>query len=1153
MQRCTAFLHGTTSCLGLVFIMGLAIVGFAETARAQDDGNVDMPRYPSISPDGSEIVFSWRGDLWKIASTGGHATRLTSHPADDLRSVWSPDGQRIAFSSNRTGFNNLHMMNADGTNIAPVSELDRSCQLVDFGTDGDGNEVLTFSSTIEGDVYRGTRPYMISTSGGDVERVHDAFGAFPAISRDGTRVLFTRGGSRWERRHYMGPDDRDVWMFDRRSGAFAQLTFWEGNDGQARWMNRGEVLFLSDRELDCVNLYRMDVSDGDEGAVRLTSFTEHDIWSYHVSLDGDTAVVNAWDTLYTIDLRKRQPTVTPLVISANEDERDNFTLRSINRDVDEAALSPDGQVMAFVAYGEIYVRNVDEDSPTRRVTESHARDHGIAWSPDGLKLYFVSDRDGTESIYAATVDVTRGEVKSAFEEFTNPEPEEDPDATEEDEDSNDEDEDSDEDGEGDDEEGDEDEEDVELPLELQPDRWHDAMTFNIEPVLVSEHQDREPNPSPDGTMLAFRRSRGDLSILDLDTGDTRVLAPGWDTGVGGVWSPDSTHFAYQQDDINFNTDIWIVPTDGSSEDAVNITRHPDNDMSPQWSADGKILTFISERVNEETDVWMVYLDKDLEALTALERKAYYEDAAKAASKRAPLEITAPDSDADDDEDESDDAEDDETAEPMKLDLDDAYLRLRRVTTFEGSEYNNHLTPGGDWYIFTRGGESSGTYAHKWDGSDTKRLSGPSSVMHVSLTGDKVVVVSGGQGGHISIGGGNLETVGINDEIRVDLQAQSSQKFNEAARILGEMFYHPEMKGLDWDELTERYHALAMNTRRANEFNEVANRLIGELNGSHLSISAPADNDAPNRKANGRLGTEHRRVDDGYEVTRVVPEGPAAKGPMRLQVGDVITAIDFEPIGERDTIESRLKGRSGEEVVISIRRMTDDGDVADLNVLMTPTSYFAERSLKYEAWQRDAKAMVHELSDGRLGYIHIQGMNQPSLDEFERDLYASAEGKDGLIIDVRNNGGGWTTDRLLASIMVQPHAYTIPRGADPSITNGYPQDRLFIQRYTLPINTLCNEKSFSNAEIFSHAFKALERGTLVGQQTYGGVISTGGTSLIDGTWVRLPFRGWYLLDGTDMENNGAIPDIVIDQTPESEATNDDIQLKAAVEDLLNRLP
>ena len=147
----------------------------------------------------------------------------------------------------------------------------------------------------------------------------------------------------------------------------------------------------------------------------------------------------------------------------------------------------------------------------------------------------------------------------------------------------------------------------------------------------------------------------------------------------------------------------------------------------------------------------------------------------------------------------------------------------------------------------------------------------------------------------------------------------------------------------------------------------------------------------------------------------------------------------------------------------------------------------------------------------------------------------------------------TADRVFASLDARPHAYTVPRGADSSRTDGYPQDRLFIQRYVLPVNMLCNENSYSNAEIISHGFKALERGTLVGTQTTGSVISTGRATLIDGTTIRTPFRGWYLLDGTDMENNGAMPDLVVLQTPEDESAEHDAQLQKAVEDLLERLP
>jgi tricorn protease len=269
------------------------------------------------------------------------------------------------------------------------------------------------------------------------------------------------------------------------------------------------------------------------------------------------------------------------------------------------------------------------------------------------------------------------------------------------------------------------------------------------------------------------------------------------------------------------------------------------------------------------------------------------------------------------------------------------------------------------------------------------------------------------------------------------------------------------------------------------------------------------------------------------------------------VGDLIVAVEGENLAAPATLESRLINRAGRETLVTVRRQVN-GEERVIELLLMPMTFEAEAGLFYTQWRTDMVSRVAELSDGKIGYIHIRGMDQGSLDVFERDLFAAAEGKKGLIIDVRNNGGGWTTDRLLASIMYPRHAYTRPRGYKGDSTHAYPQDRLFIQKYSLPINMLCNEKSFSNAEIVSHAFKNLKRGTLVGQQTAGGVISTGGTSLLDGTTIRLPGRGWYTPDGKDMEMNGAMPDLVVPQTPETEAAEDDRQLKAAVEDLLKRL-
>jgi tricorn protease len=1130
----------------LSFVLAL-LAALAPPAAA---GNVHLPRFPSISPDGTSIVFSHHGDLWLVEATGGAARRLTSNPADELESAWSPDGEHIAFTSTRTGARNIYLMNSDGTGVRAVTDIDRDCSLAGFGVDADGETVLTFHAVLEGDVYRDWRPYMVGLDGGAPRRVHDAFGSSPAVARDGRRVAFVRGGyyARRGRRHYRGPESSDVWLHDRNGGSFTRLTTWPGNDAHVRWGGDRTLLFLSDRELSCVNLYRMSADDGEQTSARLTEFSEHDIHGFDVTPDGGRAVLAAWDTLYTLDLNDANARPRPIEIVAAEDARDDYALRSIGTDVSEAALSPDGEVMAVVAYGEIYVRNVAEESPTRRVTRSHARESGIAWSPDGLRLYFTSDRDGTESIYAARVERTRDELKEQFEERTGidagvpgageADGEEDGEA-EADDDNGDEDTD-----ETPDESEATDEEAEELDPRLDPERWHDAMTFSIEPVVQRETNDRSPRPSPDGTRLAFRSTRGNLEILDLGSGAITRLLEHWDAWMDWRWSPDGRYVAYAQSDLDFNSDIFIVPADGSTT-PVNITRHPDIDLNPRFSADGRVLVFTSDRVNDTNDVWMVHLDRDLDALSAADRRAYYEAAAKAAEGREPLDPSP-----EDDEDDGD-----EQSEPAfgPADLEDAYRRVRRVTRLVGEEQNVEITPGGDRIIFTASGDTPGVHSIKWDGTEQTKLAENGSIAHVSLTGDRVVLVTGSRAATVGPDGSELKHIDVADRMRIDLAEQASQKFIEAARGLGEGFYSPTMNGVDWDRLAGQYHDLAVHTRTVEEFNWIANRFIGELNGSHLAVRG-GGTPPENVQAFGRLGTSHRRVAGGFEITAVVPHGPAADGPMALRAGDVITAVEFDPFADTDTVEMRLKDRVGKETTLSIRRALADGTTVDVDVLVTPTSYRGESQLRYEAWRRRNADLVAEWSGGRIGYIHIQSMGQAALDVFERDLFAAADGRDALLVDVRNNGGGWTTDRVLSSIMVREHAFTVPRGADPEVRGHYPQPRLYIQRYVRPVNMLCNEKSFSNAEIISHAFKTLERGTLVGQQTYGGVISTGGWSLIDGTWVRLPFRGWFVADGTnrDMELSGAMPNIVVEQTPEDEVAGVDAQLRAAVDDLMTRL-
>ena len=1152
-----------------------------------------------------------------VPASGGTAMRLTRHRHDDLHSSWSPDGDAIVFTSMRDGYMNLWRIGRDGTRIRQLTHSDRFMRNPHWSRDGTGPDVISFSGLIEADVYRDHRPYRMSPEGGEHERLHDAFGSEPRISPDGRRTVFTRGGyyHGWSRRHYTGPDAMNVWIHDRMEDRFESVTRRDGDDGSARWAGSDTLVFMSDRALDTVNLYRIRLSGQGQAREnepeRLTGFEGRDVQSFDVSADGSTAVISVWDRLYTLDLDDPEATVRPVSLRAGDDGRDDHELRRIDRDITEAALSPDGRVMAYIAYGRVYVRNMDEYSPTRAVTpNTHARHVDIAWSPDGLSLYFTSDKDSTSSIYQVRVALTRAEVRRAYDRPAPSEPPESvlylpeeilaglsladlpldaPDAVRDPSDPRALPEDpgdplepfaglriedpedpfapvdpADPPAPTDPDPGPEPEPEPErperemlqedevpapdqaegLPESMDPARWHDAVQFSISPLVASDHNDREVSPSPDGSAIAFRRGRGDLVVMDLDTGRKRTLVAGWDSSLHWRWSPDGRFIAYAVNDLDFSTNIFIVPADGSRK-PVNITRHPRNDVNPRWSADGRKLSFLSNRSGNTYDLYRVYLDPAMETLTRRERIDYYNQTVADAGKRRPLPVRIPGGSLTPPESKTIPIED--------YDLENAWRRVEAVAASPVHQSGNEMTPCGNRYVFNAGTE--GLISVKWDGSERRRIGARVNVSHLSITGERVVYIANGRAGVVPVVGGEHRHPDISDRIRIDLREQSLQKFREAARVMEEGFYRPDMKGLDWPAVVADYEELIRRARTASEFSDIVNRLMGELAASHTGVSNPGPGSAL-REPSGRLGIEYERVDlpggrPGYRVVDVIPGGPADRGPMRLEVGDVITDIDMEAFRPDDSMLRRLRGTVGREVIVGFTRQAGRGSVS-YHALLRPVAYDEFSRLRYDAFREESRRLVSELSGGRIGYIHIQAMNQASLEAFQGHLYAAAEGKDGLIIDVRNNGGGHTTDRILASIMTREHAYTVPVGADPGKTGHYPQDRLDAPRYTLPVNMLANEKSYSNAEILAHAFSTLERGTLVGRQTYGGVISTGRHTLIDGATVRRPFRGWFLPDGSDMEHNGAMPDLEVEQTPDDEVAGRDRQLKAAVKDMLERI-
>jgi len=1107
------------------------VLAFALTALA---GEVGYPRFPALSPDGARLAFTWADDIWVVDSSGGTARRITSHPAQDERSAFSPDGTVLAFESNRDGASNLYVSDlASGSAPRRVTNSDRSHTLSGFSNDG---ESLLFSAYQEPALFRHSRMYRAPLDGGPVERLTDAFGALPREAESGD-ILFSRGYSYLNRPQYRGPGARGVWRFTPGDNSFGRLTEFNGNEFDPFQLPDGSVVFVSSRTGDN-NVFRLTSTRNGDAIEQLTDFEPargdqtigHGVRNLAVSRDGSTAAFTVWDAMYTLDLTDANARPRRVEIQAAGDDAFTTTeTHDLSDEADEIALHPSGEAIAIAARGELFVRSTKEDRPARRVTTTSGRERDLAWSPDGETLYFVSDDDGgLGSIFTATVTLTREDITP-----------EDPDAASEEDDADDEENESDSDA--DDESGEKDEDKPEHGK-----RWAEALAFETEAFIDTDAWERAPLPSPDGESLLYVRGLGDLVRVDLSGMGERTVFEGWNEPEVR-WVGDSGLIVYAVRDLNFNSDVFLLDPADVDARAINLTRHPDNDVSPRVSRDGKVLTFLSERdnANWDFDVYTIYLDEALESLRPYELEQHFKDAAKRAKKDKPF-----------------DAEKEYAFLRSADTLEDAYLRVRRLTSIPGSESSLDIAPGGDRVVFEAEiDDERGLFSVNHKGEERKTIE-KSNVGNVAVSrkGDEVVYTRRGAARKTPIKGGDSVALPVDVTIRVDVAEEQRQKFRQAAGEFGATFYHPTMKGLDWDALSEQYAGLIAKTSTPSEFNSVFTLMLGEVEGSHTAIRGGPSYNAPS-PATGYLGVdlEPAADDGGYRVTRVLERGPSAIAPRDpaasatgLREGEVIVGINGAPLlreGELVDFTSAMAGTRGEETLFTLA--ADDGE---RYALITPHSYGAENDLRYEQGILDRRAEVERLSEGRLGYLHIRSMGAASVRDFERDLFAAADGKEGLVIDVRDNGGGYTTDILLASLTAPRHAYTVPRGADADDVpfDAYPRDRRLIYGWSRPINVLINENSFSNAEIFAHSIKTIGRGTLIGKQTFGGVISTGSFSLIDGTRVRQPFRGWYLTDGTDMESNGAMPDIPVEQTPADEVAGRDPQLEAAVEELLGRL-
>lgn len=1022
--------------------------------------------------------------------------------------------------------------------------------------------------SLQGDIW--TVPF----SGGEAKRltVHEAYESNPIWSPDGKHIAFesTRFGN------------SDIFVTDPSGVTPTRLTFHSAGDNLTGWAGNNTLLFSTsrvynkvhwdaeihkvntsggtpERILDAYGNYAVESPDGKfiafvKGACRVAreayrGSANKDIWLYvkstgkYVQLtdfDGNDYLPRwAGNSIYYISASAGKYNIFKMTINDNGNANGapaqvtNFKEFGVRH----FGLNADGSKIAAEVGGDIYTIS-DGGSPKvlavevpsdykfdpieRKTVSSGATDFSV--SPDGKYIALVSDGEvfvtENDKDESRAVNISNHPYRDQYVQWIS---------------------DStlifvsDRDGQF----------DIYMAKSADEDETDLFKTLKREIVRITDTDEDESWPvvSPDLKKVAYERGLGGLIVADIgedgSLSNEVVLLDGWGEPGNVSWSPDSKWLAYSHDDLYYNSEIFIHPADNSSE-RVNVSMHPKGDASPTWSPDGSKLAFISERNNRDNDVWFVWLKKSdwLQAKEDLEE--------------------------DDDEDSKSkkDDKDSTKSKNIEIDFDGIHERLTQVTTFAGNESSPVFDKEGENIYFvmnsTTGTSDRNIFKITWDRKDLTQITNgktsPSSLISDKDAKNIYFLKSGGSIQKLPTSKDKAETIPYKGKMVLNHPEIRNQVFEEAWRALDMYFYDPKFHGWDFNELKDKYKPLADRATTYEDFRYIYNIMLGQLNASHMGLYGSGPEDTQKDRT-GRIGIEVKPASGGVEITHVVPGTPAQREESTLNTGDIIVAVDGQKIKETTNFYELMGNTSGEKILMEVKRKGGDTE----EVVIRPKSSISTQL--YEEWISSRKQLTEKYSNGRLGYIHIRGMDINSFERFERELMASGYGKEGIVIDVRFNGGGWTTDYLMTVLNVRQHAYTIPRGAvedldkeNQKYSQYYPYgERLPYAAWVQPSIAMCNSMSYSNAEIFSHAYKTLGIGKLVGETTFGAVISTWGRDLQGGSFVRLPRRAWYVkATGKSMENIGAQPDYEVQNAPDQDFFGDDAQLQKAVDVLLKQI-
>jgi tricorn protease len=1079
----------------VVLVLGLASVVFTGASTLRTQGHPLWLRYPAISPDGQTILFCFKGDIYKVTSSGGQAVPLTIGDAYDYAPVWSHDGRSIAFASDRYGSFDVFVMPAAGGEAARLTFHSGAEIPTSFTAD---DKRILFTAARQDLVTNAQFPmglfselYSVPAGGGEADLVLTQPAIAATVSPAGDKIIFhdQKGYESDWRKHHTSAVTRDIWVYDLKAKKYTRLTTFAGEDRNPVFDADGDAYFYLSEQNGSFNVFRSSLAHPD-ASIAVTSFTKNPV--RFLSRSGTGVLCFGYDgEIYT-----KAGAVPPAKIEVRiaQDGRDVLERTvPLSGGITEMALSPNGKELAYVFRGEVFVGSV-EGGVVKRVTNTPWQERMVNFSPDGRTLVYASERDNNWNVYTTSI------------------------------------------------------------VRKEEPYFYASTVLKEDTVVATPAEEFQPAFSPDGKEVAYLENRVVLKVINLATKESRTILPAQynysyaDGDQHYEWSPDGKWFLVQFGVVRlFTPQVGLVSSDGKGE-VINLTKSGFENVSARWGMDGTMMYYGCTREGAADmdgspvayDVYGMFFTREAFDRFKLSKQDYAllkerEDKAKEEKAKQ---------DADKAKDAKAAVKKEEPKKEIVIELDGLDQRKARLTISSADIAGAVIDKKGEklFYLacFEKGYDLWVTELRTRDTKLFVKLNGSSAAMEMSADGKALFVMTDGRVNKIDPESGKMEPVQIGGEMVLDEAGEKAYMFDHMWREIKQKFLVAGLYGADWDYYYGVYKKILPFINNNYDYAEMVSEMLGELNGSHTGCYySPAPAQGSDQTASLGIFVDYGFADPGLKVAEVISGGPLDKASLKIRAGHVIEKIDGQALDGSVDHYKLLNRKAGQLTLLSVY---DPATKSRWEESVKPVSLGEEGALLYRRWVKARREEVDRLSSGRIGYVHVRSMNDASFRTVIEEVLGLSVDKDALIVDTRFNGGGSLHDQLADFLNGKKVFDIVPRGQ----VVGYEPYNKWIK----PSIVLMGECNYSDAHLFPVEYKLKGIGKTLGMPVPGTGTFVWWERQIDRTLrFGIPQGGWRTPDGKLCENNQLEPDIPVRNEPDVLAAGRDQQIEAAVKELL----